>query len=384
MSTRNSRLKFEIDNLVEEALDTIDPSLFESSTTTFIDPSMAGGQFIRGVEKRLRAAGHSDRNINKRVTGIASDPLEAGYAKNRYGLVSDIRLVENIMGENMKKDFTVVLTNPPYEGKKELHQQFFCFSEDICADNGTVVFLQPSTPYLNNKDGKTHQKKMRQLVTTNTTSVSLIPPTVFGESFAQIGNTLALTIMKKDGKGNGRLKQIKFEDGIVYKDVELKHINRNGMTKEVYASLVEKLSNYIGQNGAFSDSIYRNDKGDTNSIARLPRGRGHVGCDDFYTFISDDPSTWTKSIDERASYGVKCATDSEIAYCYSYLRSTVARACLSMEKNSIVLFGSMQYVPLVPFDRIWDDESLCALFGISDEEYADMLRVIPEYHSSRI
>ena len=376
----NLRLKFDIDSLVESTLDSLDQSLFSSATSKFIDPSMAGGQFLKAIENRLRAEGHSDDNISKRVVGIATDPIEAGFAKHKYKLVGDIRISDNILAQDMTKEFDAVLTNPPYEGKKELHQQFFCFADSICKDGGTVVFLQPSTPYLNNKDGKSHQKKMRQLVTENTTTVKLIPPTVFGESFAQIGNTLAVTIMTKDGEGDGRLSRIEFENGVVYQDVELKHINRNGMTQKVYTSLVDKLGQYIEENGALADSIYRNDRGDTTHIARLPRGRGHVGCADFYTFISDDPSTWTHSVKERASYGVKCATDEEIASCYSYLKTTVARACLSMEKNSIVLFGSMKYVPLVPFDRTWDDESLCELFGISEEEYADMLRVIPEYH----
>ena len=42
--------------------------------------------------------------------------------------------------------------------------------------------------------------------------------------------------------------------------------------------------------------------------------------------------------------------------------------------------GELKNLPLIPFDREWNDEMLCELFGITEEEYAEILRVIPAYY----
>ncbi len=64
-----SRLKFAIAPLVKEILDNLPDSIWTSSSTTFLDPAMGGGQFLVEIERRLRVAGHSDENIANRVFG---------------------------------------------------------------------------------------------------------------------------------------------------------------------------------------------------------------------------------------------------------------------------------------------------------------------------
>jgi len=48
-----SRIKFEIAPLVNEMLDQLPADIWTSETTTFLDPGMAGGQFVREIERRL-------------------------------------------------------------------------------------------------------------------------------------------------------------------------------------------------------------------------------------------------------------------------------------------------------------------------------------------
>ena len=101
------RLKMDIDGLVEEILDRIDPKYFESADSTFVDPSMGGGQFIKGVEARLREYGHSESNISKRVFGFAENFLDIGWARNTHGLVAQLT-TKNYFEDDM--NFTVTLT----------------------------------------------------------------------------------------------------------------------------------------------------------------------------------------------------------------------------------------------------------------------------------
>jgi hypothetical protein len=48
-------MKFEIDELVAEILDQLPSSVWTSNSTTFLDPAIGGGQFVRAVEQRLRS-----------------------------------------------------------------------------------------------------------------------------------------------------------------------------------------------------------------------------------------------------------------------------------------------------------------------------------------
>ena len=78
------RLKFELTELVNEMLDQLPKSIFESETSTFLDPCMAGGQFVLGIETRLREYGHSDANIAERVFGVAPRELIVNFAVNKH------------------------------------------------------------------------------------------------------------------------------------------------------------------------------------------------------------------------------------------------------------------------------------------------------------
>ena len=42
-----SRIKFEIEPLVKEMLDQLPASVWANDTTTFFDPAIGGGQFVR-------------------------------------------------------------------------------------------------------------------------------------------------------------------------------------------------------------------------------------------------------------------------------------------------------------------------------------------------
>ena len=71
-----ARLKFKIEGLVNEMLDQLPDEIWTDPTITFLDPAMAGGQFLKEIIRRLREKGYSNLNIESRVFGVAEDEID--------------------------------------------------------------------------------------------------------------------------------------------------------------------------------------------------------------------------------------------------------------------------------------------------------------------
>jgi len=119
-----SRIKFEIEQLVDEMLDQLPASIWTSDSTTFFDPALGGGQFVRAIEQRLRAQGHSDENIHQRVFGFEESELHLRFAVNKHKLVGQYvrKPYEKFLELDNTMKFDVVVGNPPYNIGLEQHK----------------------------------------------------------------------------------------------------------------------------------------------------------------------------------------------------------------------------------------------------------------------
>ena len=134
-------------------LDSLDPALFESKKTTFLDPAMGGGQFLKAIEDRLRSYGHSDKNIAKRVTGYAENYLDIGWSRKSRGIISHIEVKK--LNEIEDMNFDVILTNPPYQepaggGKDEKNAQgsfWWKFAQSAMTMSDTVAMVTPTSVF---------------------------------------------------------------------------------------------------------------------------------------------------------------------------------------------------------------------------------------------
>jgi hypothetical protein len=150
-----------IKSLVNEILDQYPESIWASDSTTFVDPAIGGGQMVAEIERRLRLHGHSDSNIGQRVYGFEYTSALIDMSVNMHKLVGNYSVRQYHKGEPMtkpKKQFTLALTNPPYNaGDILLYPAFFKDTLDIAE---TVVMVMPTD--LNSQ--QVRLKKHNQLV----------------------------------------------------------------------------------------------------------------------------------------------------------------------------------------------------------------------------
>ena len=86
--------RLKLDNaLANEMVSKLPESLFLSDCTSFLDPSMGGGQYVVAIEDRLRKMGHSDANIKNRVFGVEkSRSILVGKGHPQVQVESIVRL----------------------------------------------------------------------------------------------------------------------------------------------------------------------------------------------------------------------------------------------------------------------------------------------------
>jgi hypothetical protein len=164
-----SRMKFEIDSFVEHCLDQFPEDVWTSTSTTFFDPAIGGGQFVRAIERRLRACGHSDLNIRKRVFGFEDNLLKVKSSVNKHKLAGQYAVKPYNKFFEMDKIMQdmIITGNPPYndgsEARTPIYDQFL---EKLSKNNPQfVTFIIPSNWFSqsHNKLGKDVRNYLRKL-----------------------------------------------------------------------------------------------------------------------------------------------------------------------------------------------------------------------------
>ena len=145
MNTIMLRIKQDFAGLVNEILDQFPVSVWTSETSTFLDPEIGGGQIVREIVHRLRAAGHTDENINNRVFGLTTK-LGVELVKKHHKLPGTY-IAQDFLTWETNMEFDVVVGNPPYtdgtQGQADLYSLFIKKVMELSP--AYIAFIVPST-----------------------------------------------------------------------------------------------------------------------------------------------------------------------------------------------------------------------------------------------
>ena len=343
------------------------PEIPDIANKIILDPAGGLGESLSVMLKRgadpKNIYYNDDRNLMARL-------FRTKNKKQNLGIPEENITDGNFLEWEPDLKFDVIIKNPPYEGLKALHQQFFNKSVDMIKDGGSIVSIQPDSAYVSKKKNqKAPNAKMQDNIKKYKTEVKFVPGSIF--KGAAIATGLAITHLTKIEDDQISVEYI---NGDKYDHIDLEQINKLGVEPTLYKSLFSKFDSYISKNGNITNIVSFNNEGELcYGVSEI---RGNPENDDFYGIVMRDSKKHNVG-DHR--FGFKILQGQEESL-YSYVTSFIARFGLSLHKTTTNTNRSMAMIPLVPFDRIWTDEMLMREIGINDAEMAEIYNKLPDYY----
>lgn len=386
------RIKVAIEPLVNEILDQLPPQVWTSATTTFLDPAMGGGQFVREVERRLREAGHTDANISGRVYGCETSLLSVKYSLNKYKLAGTYSVGDFLTQDFGDMKFDVIVGNPPYkelasngrQTNKSIWKDFLIKSMSLVNSNGYIGMVHPMGWAAPSDRGQLNQKYFTKL-----NLVWANVSTNLKANFKGVGSTFSVTLTKNEPyAGNSVIKHDDGETSIDFRVTKLVVPKGMGIIKKITDipnkcnfKLAGKKEQYSGEGSAVSSprAGYKN-------IHHVNSSKDYEPGTTIPVKYSTTPSKLTNLpkvvipyngppniIIDEGHYGVGWCQYMrlsllEIEGAKSVFNSKLFKFFVNKKHTQYNETKNLNLFPKLDFTKIWTDAELYAHFGLTQKE----------------
>ncbi len=353
-----ARLKFEMQELVQKTLDQVPEWIWVSRFTTFLDPAMAGGQFVGAIEKRLREYGHSKKNIAKRVFGFGTSQLRINFAVNKNGLHGKYR-VKDFLGTNTRMKFDIVVGNPPYGDRTNIHLHLDFLEKCLEISNEKVLMIHPITWALYSlkydSQDKKYSPKLKNRLGNRVEKIVILNPNAFFPSIQKF-SPAGITILDV----NKTSSEVIVENWITGETETFSSSHEINLISSdpIFFKIWEKIQNYpekihdrLGSNGKY--------------FVNMPKVIGHVNKkpagwmfkSDFHRFTYVEDSGRIFSSPKNQSIGFAKKKD---AISFSlFLETELAKFCLmAIKLDSMLSGGPLRFVPFILDEDVYSEIGL--------------------------
>jgi hypothetical protein len=387
-------------SLVKEMLSTLPEETWSNPNLKILDPANGTGPYPAVViYKLMKGLEDWEPNTEKRYKHIienmiytcelqaknvflwlcVADPFDEYETNTYWGSFLDEAFdkhMKEVWGVNK---FDIVVGNPPYQSYT--HLKFLNKSIDSVKEDGVVLFVQPSQPFLDVKPKTLVNDERIALVNVQkyNTKLILVNGNLLFNS-KMFFTPLSITYLIK----HDRIGKFIVDDrtkNTIFEYPTLKEVNLLGFSKE-YQSLKSKIFEKVEENGHIN--LWKKKFG--KYYVGISEIRGNI-CEknmikyDFYTILPQE-SPITESPNSK-HFNAGFETKKEAENFKEYLKTKFARFCLAIYKINSTLAGTssvLNAIPILDFNEEWTDDKLKKYFDITNSEWIFIESIIPNFY----
>ena len=268
--------------------------------------------------------------------------------------------------------FDYIVGNPPYQ--KGLWAKILNRVWDTT--NKQMIMVHPLGPFLTKvKPNRVFQEYINKTLDYYS-EIYFINPELFK---ADILEGLSFIFIDKQNKTkNNVIDKVVYQDYREYENMELRLLNIYQRSPEKYERLINYFGELVKKHGSIESIVKQTKKYDKEYTAnKLFLATFAIGM------IDGMPDHSFHKIFTKNNYNGKTKThfffdvkDKEKYFLAKYLETRFAKMAFSLMKYNSHLYNfSFKYVPLIPLDKVWDDEELFEYFDVPSDIRKEVLKL---------